>query len=139
MNGSEAEGPAPWSCCLTVPSSTAACIEVPGYIGHSSRGVLTALGGQQGLSQAIRYSANLQLQLRPGESQAHPLVAEPEDARGLLLKLSRPKAASSGGTDGPGDQQVRSAGWADGVLAASHVIWNLFLHHFVTVEGGCFC
>ena len=132
MNDSEAEGPGPWSCCLTVPSSTAACIEVPGYVGHSSQGVLTALGGQQGLSQAIRDSANLQLQLRPGESQAHPLIAEPEDARGLLLKLSRPKAASSGGNDRPGDQQVCSAGWADVTGAGFMSFGNLFLHRFLT-------
>ena len=110
MNDADAGGPGPWSCCLTVPSSTAACIEVPGSIGHSSQGVLTALGGQQHLGRALRDSANLQLQLRPGEPHAHPLVAEPEDAQGLLLKLSRPRAASEGGAHGPGGPQVCTVG-----------------------------
>ena len=128
MDASEAERPGPWSCCLTVPSTSVACIEVPGSIGHSPQGVLTALGGQQDLGRAIRDSANLQLQLRPGESQARPLIAEPEDAQGLLLKLSRPRAASNGGADGPGGQQVSHVGWTDVASAGSMCPGNLFLH-----------
>ena len=133
MNDSEAAGP--WSCCLTVPSSTAACIEVPGSVGHSSQGVVTALGGQQDLGRAIRDSDNLQLQLRPGDPQAHPLIAEPEVAQGLILKLSRPRAASNGGAAGPGGQQVCSVGWADVASGCSHLFWKHVLDILCHISG----
>lgn len=71
-----------------VPYDEAVMVEFPGTV-RDVDAALAMLGGQA--AAALRHSAAgyLQLRFRPSDPISHPLVADRQPARGLLLRISR--------------------------------------------------
>ena len=107
-----------------VPYAEAVMVEFPGIV-RDVDAALAMLGGQA--AAALRHPSGgyLQLRFRPADPVSHPLVADRQPARGLLLRISRrvPHTAAQNAAEVPESMAVPGAGpsagaGADGVRDA---------------------
>ena len=82
-----------------VPHDEAIMVEFPGIV-RDVDAALAMLGGQA--AAALRHPAAgyLQLRFRPSDPTSHPLVADRQPARGLLLRISRRSTSAAENTTG---------------------------------------
>lgn len=79
-----------------VPSQEALLVELPGYVEDPARAI-ARLGGSEAVGAFTAGQAQyLSFHFRPGDRLAHPLVADRQMARGLLLRISRKAAIGAG-------------------------------------------
>ena len=88
-----------------VPYAEALMVEFPGVV-RDVEAALAMLGGQA--AGALRHPAGgyLQLRFRPSDLVSHPIVADRQPARGLLLRISRraPRTAAEDAGEVPDSQ-----------------------------------
>ena len=78
-----------------LPDRTAFLVEYPGYVRNVQAAVDTLGGIGAVTTTANSDSSVLQLRFRPDDPYSHPLYAERQSAKGLLLKIARKVADPS--------------------------------------------
>lgn len=77
-----------------VPDDEVVLVEYPGIV-RNVDAALATLGGPAALAARQAVGAILQLRFRPGDPLSHPLIADRQPARGMLLRIACPPAGAA--------------------------------------------
>ena len=77
-----------------VPDDEVVLVEYPGIVRNVDAAMAT-LGGPAALAARQAVGAILQLRFRPGDPLSHPLIADRQPARGMLLRIACPPAGAA--------------------------------------------
>lgn len=77
-----------------VPDDEVVLVEYPGIV-RNVDAALATLGGPAALAVRQAVGAILQLRFRPGDPLTHPLIADRQPARGMLLRIACPPAGAA--------------------------------------------
>ena len=92
-----------------MPYDDAMMVEFPGIV-RDVDAALAMLGGQAAAALRHPAAAYLQLRFRPSDPISHPLVADRQPARGLLLRISRRRSTAAEDTSGAHEGLAQEAG-----------------------------